>query len=431
VTFHASKSKGLLAGVAIAIVFIGLNHTAYDGFFQDDELDNLKWAPSRPALLFLKGLIDPRFQTDNFRPVGHLYFALMGRNFGLDFPPYMTPIFAIHLLNALLLYLLMRKLGIVQPCAIAAAAFFALSAAAFDAYWKPMYVFDLLCTTFSLASILLYSYRRWVLSFIAFWLAYKAKELAVMLPAVLAVYEYWFGERKFRVLSPFFLAALSFGIQGIVLNPNKDNEYTFRFTFAALRQTTPFYAHRFLMFPLSGLLLFALAFLRDRRIWFGLAALLLVMVPLILLPGRLFEAYAYLPLACAAIAMAAAASHWSPVWCWIALAIWMPFNLIQWREERRAKLDLDDQVFSFVDTTQKFAARNPEIQTFVYDGIPHGFHDWGVAGAWNIAHHQIDLPALYAGWPAGKQALSGQTVAYGSWDMRRRQLTISVRPPGP
>jgi len=425
--------RGVLAGVAIAVAFIGLNHTAYDGFFQDDELDNLRWAPSRPALTFLTALIDPRFERYNFRPVGHLYFAWMGRNFGLDFPPYMTPIFAIHLLNALLLYLLMKKLGIKQWCAIAAAAFFTLSATAFDAYWKPMYVFDLLCTTFSLASILLCSYRRWVLSFIAFWLAYKAKELAVMLPAVLAVYEYWFGERKFKVLIPFGLVALSFGIQGIVLNPikNAHTDYSFRFTWNALRHTAPFYAHRFLMFPLSGFLLFALAFLRDRRIWFGLAAMLLVMVPLIVLPGRLFEAYAYLPLACAAIAMAAAASHWNPAWAWIALAIWMPFNLRQWHDERRAKLALDDQVFSFVDTVGKFAARNPDIRTFVYDGIPPGFHAWGAAAAWDIAHHQIDLPAFFALWPEGKKALAGQTVAFGSWDTQRRQLTILARPPGP
>jgi hypothetical protein len=423
--------KGLLAGIAIAIVFIGLNHTAYDGFFQDDELDNLQWAPSRPALTFVKGLLDPRFQTDNFRPVGHLYFALMGRNFGLDFPPYMTPIFAFHLLNALLLYLLMRKLGIKQWCAVAGAAFFTLSATAFDAYWKPMYVFDLLCTTFSLASVLFYSYRQWVLSFVAFWLAYKAKELAVMLPAVLAAYEYWFGERKFKILIPFGLAALSFGIQGIVLNPNENNEYTFRFTFNALRLTAPFYAHRFLMFPLSGFLLFALAFIRDRRIWFGLLAMLLVMVPLLFLPGRLFEAYAYLPLACAVIAMAAAASRRHPVWAWIALAIWMPFNIRQLSHERRTKLALDDRVFSFVDTVGKFAVRNPDILTFVYDGTPPGFHDWGAAGAWSIAHHQINLPAWYVLWPEGKKALAGQTVAFGSWDDRRGQLTISVRPPGP
>ncbi len=102
--------------------------------------------------------------------MGHIYFTLMGRAFGLDFPPYMTPILAIHLINALLLFLLLRKLGIDDWRALAGAAFFTLSATAFDAYWKPMYVFDLLCATFSLASILLFAYRRWVLSFIAFWL---------------------------------------------------------------------------------------------------------------------------------------------------------------------------------------------------------------------------------------------------------------------
>lgn len=433
------KSRALLsflAGLAIALLFIGLNLSAYDGFFQDDELETLTWAPSRPARTFVIGLIDPRFQRDNFRPVGHLYFALMGRNFGLDFPPYMTPIFAIHLLNAFLLWLLMRRLGIKDWWAMAAAAFFTLSTTAFDAWWKPMYVYDLLCATFSMASILLYSHHRWVLSFISFWLAYKAKELAVMLPAVLILYEYWFGERKFKVLIPFVLVSLSFGFQGIVLNPikNQNNAYSFRFSLDALGQTAPFYAHRLLQFRTfrgAGFLLFALAFIRDRRVWFGLLAMTLLMVPLLFLPGRLFEAYTYLPLACVAIAIAAVASQWNPVWAWIALAVWMPFNLRELRHEQRLKLDLDDQVFSFIDTVGKFAARNPSILTFVYDGTPAGFHDWGAAAAWNIVHHQLDLRALYFKWPESAKALAGQTVAFGSWDGRRRQLTIAVRPPGP
>jgi hypothetical protein len=66
--------------------------------------------------------------------------------------------------------------------------FFVFSAAAFDAYWKPMYVFDLLCTTFSLASILFYAYRRWILSFIAFWLAYKSDSSEKFVGG------FWFGQ---------------------------------------------------------------------------------------------------------------------------------------------------------------------------------------------------------------------------------------------
>ncbi len=428
--FSSRALLPLAAAIAVAGIFLALNHSAYDGFFQDDELDNLAWTPSRPASLFIRGLLKPGFATDNFRPVGHLYFALMGRAFGLNFPPYITPIFLIHFLNGALLYLLIRKLRVERWCALAASSFFILSAAALDAYWKPMYVFDLLCTTFTLASVLLYAWRRYVLSFVAFWLAYKAKELGVMIPAVLALYEYWFGERRFKLLIPFALASLNFGIQGIVLNPNRDNPYTLHFTLRALEQTAPFYARRFLLFPLSGLLLFALALLRDRRVWFGLAAMLLVMVPLFVLPGRLFEAYAYLPLACAAVALGAAASRWNPAWAWMALALWMPFNMREIRHEKRAILDRDDQAFAFVDAIGKWVHRTPAIETFVYDGVPTGFHQWGVAGAWDIAHGRLGLPAFYASWPEGQKALAGETVAYGSWDPVHRRLAIRIRRPG-
>ena len=424
----ALKTRSLLpvlAALGIAIVFLLLNYKAYDGFFQDDELDNLVWAPSLPALTFLTHLLEPTFELDNFRPVGHFYFKLMGSGFGLDFAPYITPIFALHFVNALLLYLLMRKLTIKPWCALAATAFFTLSATAFDAYWKPMYVFDLLCATFSLASILLYAHRRWVLSFIAFWLAYKSKELAVMLPAVLAIYEYLFGERRFKILIPFFLVSLSFGLQGLILNPNKDNDYTFRFTPRALGATVPFYANRFLLFPFSGLLLFALAFLRDRRIIFGLAAMSLVMVPLIFLPGRLYEAYAYLPLACASIALAGFAARFNPLYAWLALALWMPHNVREIRHERRAILEADDAAFGFVNALSKCK----ETYTLVYDGLPPNFHHWGATAAWNIVHNSRDLRAFPADWPEGKKAMASETVVYGAWNTQKQTLAIALRSP--
>jgi hypothetical protein len=36
-----SPRSVILAGLAIVIVFLALNYRAYDGFFQDDELDTL------------------------------------------------------------------------------------------------------------------------------------------------------------------------------------------------------------------------------------------------------------------------------------------------------------------------------------------------------------------------------------------------------
>jgi hypothetical protein len=379
---------------------------------------------------FLVGLIKPVFAVDNFRPPGHLYFTLMGRAFGLDFPPWITSIFAIHLLNAALLFWLLRKIGVPQWCALAGVAFFTLSATAMGAYWKPMYCFDLLATAFSLASILLFAYRRWVLSFIAFWLAYKSKELAVMLPAVLAAYEYWLGERRFAPLIPFVIASLSFGLQGILLNPNKNNEYTFRFTLEALETTIPFYADRFLLFPFSGLLLFALAAVRDRRVWFGLTATLCFVFTLLFLPGRLYEAYAYLPLTGAVIAVTAAASRVNPAWLWLALAFWMPWNILQLHREQVLKLGNDDEAYAFVDPLQRWAAKNPQVTTLVYDGVPRGFHDWGVTGAWDIAHGTVGLHAYYRDWPQTARVMETETVALATWDGGLKTLSIRIHSPG-
>lgn len=419
----------LALGLAIVLAFLAMNYTAYDGYFQDDELDNLSWAPLRPLSEFTAGLVKPTFDISNFRPPGHLYFALMGRAFGLDFPPYMTPVLVAHLLNVLLLFLVLRKLQINQWCALAGAAFFALSATAMDAYWKPMYVFDLFCTTFSLTSLLLWMHRRRALSFLAFWLAYKSKELAVMLPAVLLAYEYWLGQRRFALLLPFLATSLSFGLQGILLNPNTNNDYTFRFTLEALAKTVPFYAQRVFFIPFGGAALLLLVLVRDRRVWFGLAAMGCFLFTLLFLPGRLFEAYAYLPLTGAVIAMAAAASHVRPLWVAVALALWLPWNYRHLHQEQLAKLAGDDEAFVFVDKLQRWAAKHPEVRTLVYTAAPRVYHDWGVTAAWNIAHHTVGLPALYRDWPQTSKALREDTVAYATWDSATLTLYIQVHSP--
>src|SRR5471030_774732 len=209
-----SKRSGLMWFLLMAALFLAMNRGAYRGYFQDDEIDNLSWAPQVPVTDFLKGVVTPRFFVNNFRPVGHFYFHAGEGFFGLEFPGYVAVIHAIHLLNVWLLWLLARRLGAAPLPAGAACAFFAFHMALFDAVWKPMYVFDVGCAAFCLLSLLFYSRGRWVLSFAAFWLAYKCKELAVMLPAVLACYELWFGKRRWKPLAPFFLAAASFGIQG-------------------------------------------------------------------------------------------------------------------------------------------------------------------------------------------------------------------------
>ena len=94
--------------MALFIAFCALNYRVYDGFFQDDELDTLSWAPLLGWRDYVPALLKPTFDVANFRPAGHFYFTLAGKAFGLDYPPYVTPILGIHLLNVLLLWLVLR-----------------------------------------------------------------------------------------------------------------------------------------------------------------------------------------------------------------------------------------------------------------------------------------------------------------------------------
>lgn len=425
-----SRRAGLALFLLMAVLFLIANRGAYRGFFQDDELDNISWAPHVPLSEFGKTLATPRYLPQNFRPVGHFYFHEMGRRFGLDFPKYVIPIHLLHLLNVWLVWLLARKLGASPFAASAGALFFAFHMAVFDVYWKPMYVFDLLCATFCLASLLLYAHGRWVLSFVAFWLAYKSKELAVMLPAVLACYEYWFGQKRWKPLVPFFAVSLSFGLQGLFLNRNHDNDYTFRFTPRALRTTSMFYAGRVFLAPLAGFLLVLVPLRwRDRRVWLGMAALLLFFLPLAFLPGRTFGAYCYLPFAGIALVLSSIADREHRVALVAFFLLWVPWNYAHLRLDRRQTLAIDDENRRYVTALRSFAQATPGMRTFVYDGRPYALNPWGIEGALKYLYQRTDLRVMSMDDPQSRAALEGNSVAVLSWDPAASSLTVVARRP--
>ncbi len=424
-----NKWIGLALFLALAALFFIANRGAYRGYFQGDELDSIGWTPQVPLSVYALDLVNPIYNARNFRPVGHLYFRILSRTAGLDFPYYLLPIHLLHLLNVWLLWLVLRRLGAGYFAASAGALFFAFQLAVFDVYWKPMYAFDVFCCAFCLLSLLCWMERRWVLSFVAFWLAYKSKELAVMLPAVLACYEIWYGKRQWRPLIPFFLASLAFGLQGIFRNPNRDNLYTFRFTPDALAGSAQFYATALFGVPFAGFVLLALpALRRDRRMWLGVAAAALFLVPLVFLPGRLYSAYWYVPLIGVAIAFSSLAEM---RYGWLAavfLAAWLPWNYVELREYRRQKLDEDASVRAYVDQLQASAASLAGIPAYLYHGLPPSFPPWGVSGALRYLL-KLDIKLYPMEDRAAKSVLQQPAVATLVWVDRSQKLTITAHHP--
>jgi hypothetical protein len=421
-----SKRAGLLLFLAFAVLFLALNQGAYRGYFQDDEIDNLSWTPYLSPLDFLKGAITPQFQPNNFRPAGHYYFHAVEELAGLDFPVYVGVLQALHLCNVWLLWMLARRLGAAPFAAAAACFFFGIHMALFDDFWKPMYVFDVLCAGFCLLSIWCYTRERWVLSFAAFWLAYKSKELAVMLPVVLAAYELWYGKRRWKPLVAFFAVSLSFGVQGMWNNPNKDNDYTFRFTAAALAKTSVYYAGRIFLLPYLGFVAPAFALLaRHRRTWFGLVMMGLFFVPMLFLPGRIYSAYCYLPFTGLAIALTGVAEALSPAALAIFLALWLPMDIHELRVRQRETLARDSEVRTWMSAVRRFAATREPVDAFVFDGAPAGFQRWGIEGALKYFYERGNL-IVQSRDEAAANPLPTRRVALLTWDAVRKRLEITV-----
>ncbi len=212
------KGKWVLIAffTAALVVFFFANRAAYKGYFSDDDLDNLGWPTMAGDDTFVTAILTPRFSEMNLRPIGDLYYRYLGRAFKLRFPPYVFVLQLLHVLNAVLLFCLLRRLDFSNVAAGAGALFYGLNAVILEAFWKPMYIFDVLCATFCLIALLFYLRGRWILALVPFWLAYKSKEIAVMLPVALLAYEWLLGERKWKRLIPYFLISLKLRITGSV-----------------------------------------------------------------------------------------------------------------------------------------------------------------------------------------------------------------------
>src|ERR1035441_5870120 len=91
-----SKRAGLVCFLLLAVRFVLVYRVAYKGFFTDDDFDHLSWTRNAGVAMFIQGLLTPRFQTNNFRPVGHLFYHEEESLFGFDFPKYVAALADYH-----------------------------------------------------------------------------------------------------------------------------------------------------------------------------------------------------------------------------------------------------------------------------------------------------------------------------------------------
>ncbi len=412
--------------IAVLVLFFVANRGAYQSTFSDDDLDNIAWTRTTPASTFLSGLLSPRYFPNHFRPVGHFTYYVLANTAGLQFRPYVGTIHLLHFANAVLLWLLLRRLGLDGWRAGVGTVFFIFNMALFDALWKPMYLFDLWCALFCLAALIFYIDGRLLLSLAAFWFAYKSKEHAVALPAVLLAYEWLVGQKQWKRVLPFAAIAASFVLQGVLVNQKAGEDYRLQFSLEALDKTIRFYAGD----PIVVLLIFFFCLVEGQRILLGAVAAICFLAPMLVLPGRVSGAYLYVAMIGVAIAAAAylARHAW---WCTaLLLAVWLPLNYDKMRDHRRAALAGAHENQAYLTAAASLPVRAPGVHRFIYDGFPPGLKWWGILGALRFYYNRQDLEMFSIEDKNLTQLFEQGDVALLKWDNPRRQLTVVKRSPG-
>ncbi len=423
-----------VAFVVLIAVFFVFNRGAYKGYFPDDDLDNMGHARGLDTSYLVKKLLSPALDPNNFRPAAFSYYFVLERAASFQFGKYIAVLHVIHLLNAWLLWCFARRLGLSIWQAGAAVLFFALHMAAFDIYWKPMYIFDLLCGTFALATLNLYA-RGWLLSsIVTFWLAFKCKEIVILLPLAVTAWEWMFGpggRAKYTRLAPFYLISLCFGLQALSGNQQTSGNYHLQFSGGAIGKSLRFYSSEWLLVPKLGMgVALLLLFSRDKRIRLGLILLLLPSAPMLLLPERLYAAYIYVPLIGLAIALGTLVEGRAGiVAALVFFAAWLPWDHSVMREKRKAALAAADEARTWVDSAVPWAKAHPAITTFIYDGAPVSMNRWGQRGALsNLGNPRVEAEVFPADGDL-KAAIEKLNLAVLLWDPIRKSIAIVERTP--
>jgi hypothetical protein len=298
------------------------------GFFNTDDFNNIYWATrlSLPRLLWQQ--FNPL--SDFFRPAGMVWYGVLARAFGLNAVPYHLFEILLNLSNAALVFLVLRRADGDPGVAGFAAGTWLLPAAMLGTFWWFGTIFEPTSTAYFLLAWLVFlawrpSWRRTIAVLALYFFAFRAKEMAITLPAVLLGYDLFLAsDRKDALGRNALLHAAAFGLAAILAaGPLADsarldagNPYRLQVGLSVLARGALWYVAEYVSLGTGAAAAAAIlvavavtAWLRDRRMAFALGVIAVAFLPVIFLPEHRAAFYWYLPGVGAAWWLARAAGH--------------------------------------------------------------------------------------------------------------------------
>jgi hypothetical protein len=202
---HSSPVNAVLIVIAFGWLLL-FAHNGLRAPFSGDDLMNLHGYLSRsPASLVVDNL---HYWSTSYRPLGGLFYVALYRWFGFDPLPFRVVCFGLLALNLALLWRFALRLSGSREVAFLALLLAGYHAWFVDLYYSSGTVYDLLCYSFYLGAFNLYlgvraqglalAWRHLGIMTALYVCALNAKEMAVSLPVLLAVYEVIYHGRALR-----------------------------------------------------------------------------------------------------------------------------------------------------------------------------------------------------------------------------------------
>lgn len=174
-------------GLCIALLLIFTFRLYAFSYFWIDDFHNLYWVQQWSLREALLHLVSP--SAEYFRPVGMLVYWLALHAFDRDPFPYHLLMWALHVFNVGLVYVVLKRFTESRAGAYVGAMLYAYPAVFNDIFWSFGTIFELTGVTLFYTGMLLWQRKnRTVFVVIGalgiFFLALKAKEMTITLPAI-------------------------------------------------------------------------------------------------------------------------------------------------------------------------------------------------------------------------------------------------------
>ncbi len=285
----------------------------------NDDVMNLNFAWGPPLHRLLVALLVPF--TPFYRPSGAALYRLIFDLFGLNFLPFRIAVHLMLLVNLYLVYRLARMLAGSAETGAMAALLYAFHGRLTGIYLNNGTIYDVLCATLTLITLVYYvslresgrsiAGRRWLWLFLLFTFALNAKEMAAVIPLLLFIYEALCHRRSMRLLPAIVLTAATLIATRIKTGPrgllHGNPAYAMTFTLDQFLEHSRRLMSHLVYAQSDGLtiqqtiaiwigVLAIAAVSRRKFLWFAAAFALLAPLPVIFIPYRGFFVM-YLPLA--------------------------------------------------------------------------------------------------------------------------------------